>query len=69
LPKLRPTARVAGRIVNGVERWANQTDSGQNKLSPGADRWLKRSETFPGIAAAMGDQWGAYLAGRFELAA
>lgn len=42
-------------------RWANQTDSGQNKHSPSVDRWLLRSETFPGIAAAMGDQWGQWL--------
>lgn len=61
LPKLVPTERVAGRMVNGVERWSNQTDSGQNKLSPGKDRWLERSKTYPGIAAAMGDQWGAWL--------
>lgn len=69
LPRLRPTKRVPGRIVNGRERWANQTDSGQNRLSPGEDRWLKRSATFPGIAGAMGDQWGGYLNGEFELAA
>lgn len=61
LPKLRPTAWVAGRMVNGTERWANQTDSGQNKLSPSADRWLERSATFPGIAAAMGKQWGEFM--------
>lgn len=61
LPKLRPTQWVPGRIVNGKERWSNQTDSGQNRLSPSADRWLERSATFPGIAAAMGAQWGAYL--------
>lgn len=42
-------------------RWANQTDSGQNRVSPSDDRWLQRSETYPGIAAAMGAQWGAYL--------
>jgi hypothetical protein len=69
LPPLRPTRFIPGRLVNGQYRWANQTDSGQNRLSPSADRWLKRSETYPGIAAAMGDQWGAYLAGHFELAA
>jgi hypothetical protein len=44
-----------------LPRWANQTDSGQNRLSPSDDRWLQRSETYPGIAAAMGAQWGAYL--------
>lgn len=46
-----------------LPRWANQTDSGQNKLSPGAKRWLDRSQTYPGIAAAMGDQWGKYMLG------
>ena len=44
-----------------LPRWANQTDSGQNRLSPGEDRWLERSATYPGIAAAMGAQWGAWL--------
>jgi hypothetical protein len=39
-------------------RWANQTDSGQNKLPPSDDRWKIRSETFAGIAKAMADQWG-----------
>lgn len=42
-------------------RWANQTDSGQNRLSPSATRWLERSKTYPGIAAAMGDQWGKWI--------
>ena len=49
---------VAPRIVDGKKRWANQTDSGQNRLSPGPNRWLERSATYPGIADAMGDQWG-----------
>lgn len=62
LPKLRASNRVTGRIVNGKERWSNQTDSGQNKVTPSADRWLERSKTYPGIAAAMGAQWGGYLA-------
>jgi hypothetical protein len=39
------------------ERWGNQTDSGQNRLGPSPDRWKIRSATFPGIAAAMADQW------------
>lgn len=58
LPLLQSTARILGRMVDGRERWANQTDSGQNRLSPGPNRWLERSATYPGIAAAMGDQWG-----------
>lgn len=39
-------------------RWANQTDSGQNRLSPGDTRSSLRSETFPGIAAALASQLG-----------
>lgn len=42
----------------GVARWANQTDSGQNKLSPSPDRWKERSRTYPGPAEAMAAQWG-----------
>jgi hypothetical protein len=57
LPPLpvNPAKRVPGRIVNGVERWANQTDSGQNRLSPGDDRWKDRARTYPGIADALAD--------------
>ena len=58
LPPLRPTAHVAPRMVDGRRRWANQTDSGQNKLTPSADRWALRSKTYQGIADAMADQWG-----------
>lgn len=58
LPKLTPTAHIAPRMVKGRPRWANQTDSGQNRLSPGPDRWKIRSATYPGIAAAMASQWG-----------
>jgi len=39
-------------------RWANQTDSGQNRLPPSEDRWKIRSLTYPGIAKAMAEQWG-----------
>ena len=58
LPLLTPTGNVAPRMVNGRPRWANQTDSGQNRLAPSADRWKKRSETYQGIANAMAQQWG-----------
>lgn len=64
LPKLEGTNRIPGRLVNGRERWANQTDSGQNRLSPGADRWLARSATYPGIASAFGTQWGEAIGAR-----
>ena len=58
LPALQPTQIVEPRIVNGRRRWANQTDNGQNRLSPSADRWKRRSATYAGIAAAMAAQWG-----------
>lgn len=62
LPLLRPTKHIPGRTVTlasgrVVERWANQTDSGQNRLPPSADRAHLRAVTYPGIAAAMADQW------------
>jgi hypothetical protein len=47
LPKLKPT-----NIVKGREQacW---------KESPGEDRGKRRSVTYPGIAAAMAEQWGS----------
>lgn len=63
LPKLHPTKRIHGRFVFNpetlqfVERWDNQTDSGQNRESPGEDRWAVRSLTYQGIADAMAEQW------------
>ena len=58
LPALQPTQIVEPRIVNGRRRWANQTDGGQNRLSPSPDRWKRRSATYAGIAGAMAAQWG-----------
>jgi hypothetical protein len=58
LPPLLPTKIVEPRIVDGKKRWGNQTDSGQNKLPPSADRWKIRSRTYEGIGAAMAAQWG-----------
>ena len=55
LPPLTDTNRLPG---DSKTRRANQTPSGQNKLGPSADRWKLRSATYPGIAAAMADQWG-----------
>lgn len=60
LPRLRNTGWVEPRMVDGKPRWGNQTDSGQNRLSPGADRWKERSRTYPGIAQAAATQWGTY---------
>ncbi len=58
LPKLIGTEEVAPRYVNGLPRWANQTNSGQNREPPGPMRARRRSKTYPGIAAAMAEQWG-----------
>lgn len=59
---LDPAHRVRGRFVtcNGkrVERWANQTDSGQNRLGPSDTRSMDRARTYPGIAEAMALNWG-----------
>lgn len=57
LPRLKTTKYVRPRIAQGKKRWANQTDSGQNKLGPSKDRALIRSKTYPGIARAMAKQW------------
>lgn len=54
-------APPAPRIVDGKKRWANQTDSGQNKLAPGPTRATARARTYAGLASAMAQQWG----GRF----
>ena len=45
LPLLEPTDVVEGR------------DDRIHKLPPSADRWKLRSETYQGIADAMGSQW------------
>lgn len=41
-------------------RWGNQTNSGQNRLPPGENRWRDRSRTYTGWAEAMANQWGTY---------
>ena len=61
LPPLVATNHVAPRMANGKPRWANQTDTGQNRLSPSEDRWALRAATYPGIAAACADQWGGSI--------
>ena len=58
LPLLKPTKYYPPRIVNGKKRWGNQTDSGQNKLTPNDNRAAKRAQTYQGWADAMADQWG-----------
>lgn len=65
LPKLKHTKFINPRIVwidgKPYMRWANQTDSGQNKLTPTKDpedRRAARAETYDGIGEAMAEQWG-----------
>lgn len=65
LPLLKPTIRHPGRVVmwnaRAYQRWSNQTDSGQNKLSPSDDRWKLRAKTYAGIANAFADTWGSHV--------
>ena len=59
LPPLIATGPfIRPRIVNGLPRWGNQTDSGQNRLPPSKDRWKKRAKFYTGWAKAMAIQWG-----------
>jgi len=46
LPLLTSTKIVSGR------------EPRIHRMLPGPDRWKERSRTYPGIAAAMADQWG-----------
>ena len=79
-----PALRVAGRQVpfakamgrarkerdpEFIERWANQTDTGQNNVTPGDDRWKHRSETYPGIGAALAEAITEHLLQKLGLAA
>lgn len=61
LPKLAGTRYVEPRMVGGMPRWANQTDSGQNKLGPSDDRWEQRARTYEGIANAWADQYTQHI--------
>jgi hypothetical protein len=49
LPPLTPTNIVPGHVPR------------VHLASPGPDRWKERSRTYPGLAAAMADQWGSVL--------
>ncbi|MFR9719903.1 hypothetical protein ACL00X_11155 [Aeromonas diversa] len=67
LPDLEPTLFVEPRMVlqpsgRTLPRWANQTDSGQNRLSPGGDRAMARAKTYQGWADAMVTQWAPLVA-------
>lgn len=48
LPPLTSTDIVEGR------------EARIHRMPPGPDRWRERSRFFPGVAAAMANQWGSY---------
>lgn len=54
-------------IATGTLDGSTARDS-VHKASPGVDRWKIRSKLFPGLAAAMADQWGGHAASRHERA-
>jgi hypothetical protein len=52
LPPLLPTSDLDGSTAAAEV----------HRAPPGPDRWKKRSATYPGIAEAIADQWGGYIA-------
>ncbi|GGE30021.1 hypothetical protein GCM10011360_17630 [Primorskyibacter flagellatus] len=50
LPALTPTGTLDGTTAR----------ADVHNASPGPDRWKERSRFFPGVAAAMADQWARY---------
>lgn len=65
LPPLVASSYVEPRLVfhggKWRKRWANQTDSGQNRLGPSPTRAMDRARTYQGIADAMAAQWSDLL--------
>ena len=51
LPRLVPTDVVDGRAAKC------------HKMPGGPNQWRRRSRTYPGIAAAMAEQWGGVVSG------
>ncbi|WP_309229274.1 hypothetical protein [Novosphingobium sp. NBM11] len=58
LPNLQPTNKLTPPKAGTDE---HKAWSRVHREPPGPDRARKRSQTFPGIAAAMADQWGLEL--------
>jgi hypothetical protein len=59
LPDLQPTNKLTPPASRTPEHAAW---SKVHRASPGPDRWKDRSRTYRGVAEAMADQWGAYVA-------
>ncbi len=55
LPRLRPTHVDAPLL--GLQAVTGR-DARVHRLPPSPTRWKERSRTYPGIAAAMAEQWG-----------
>lgn len=58
LPDLRPTSKLVPPKAGTDE---HKAWSRVHREPPGPERARKRSETFPGLAAAMADQWGSLM--------
>lgn len=58
LPELRPTNELIPPKAGTAE---HRAWSRVHREPPGPDRAKKRSETFPGLADAMADQWGGEI--------
>jgi hypothetical protein len=56
IPKLFPTNKLAPPAVGTPE---HREWSAVHRARPGPNRWKDRSRTFPGVADAMAQQWGA----------
>ncbi len=59
LPPLNATRRLDPPRPGTPE---HKAWSAIHRAPPGPDRWKFRSRTFPGLAAAMADQWGGHAA-------
>lgn len=60
LPTLRATNRLTPPKAGTAE---HNAWSRVHRASPGPDRARLRSETFPGVAAALAEQWGDHVLG------
>lgn len=65
LPDLEPTDRLTPPAA-GTD--AHKAWSQVHRASPGPDRWKLRSQTYPGLAAAMAAQWGGQVDEMMEAA-
>ena len=62
LPDLTPTYRTINDARSALGLPGDASPAARvHRMPPGADRAKERSRFFPGIAAAMADQWGPIL--------